>query len=648
MSSTYQTKATMHTRALAVLEDIQRTGQLIEEFRRLKKNGGSRAELERLRMEIQRLKKAQQAFLGTSAHRKGDHTATRGDASGVACTNSRGGAASQTHSRGEYNTKASRELYSHSSPTRHSVSGSGAGKLNSIESNHHYSRQVSKEEPLTEPGQSMYHNSTGDVRRYTSTVLAIVLAEAHTRREILHKCDKKRLKIAAAYREGKVLIAHSHNKTHTTGGTTTEALQQLLHNILEHNQEKSTRQEGNMQYNRHQPDTQPGATIRKTAEPLPDKEKKKRENERITTEKHYDDTRKRGKKDNQEKGKTARQEKASQTTKDMVYTTDITHNIKQDNAKAVQHPDHIRTKEKTESEDSNAKANEKHKNENMTYKEQERLDAEHRARLKAEEEARLKAEEEARLKAEEEARLKAEEEARLKAEEEARLKAEEEARLKAEEEARLKAEEEARLKAEEEARLKAEEEARLKAEEEARLKAEEEARLKAEEEARLKAEEEARLKAEEEARLKAEEEARLKAEEEARLKAEEEARLKAEEEARLKAEEEARLKAEEEARLKAEEEARLKAEEEARLKAEEEARLKAEEEARLKAEEEARLKAEEEARLKAEEEARLKAEEEARLKAEEEARLKAEEEARLKAEEEARLKAEEEASPSHG
>ncbi|RNC54633.1 kinetoplast DNA-associated protein, partial [Trypanosoma cruzi] len=211
------TKVAMHVDALAVLDDIRRTGQLIEEFRWLKKHGGSRVALVRLRSEIKKLKASQASLLESRGKGKDPHGAQyetfhaspsyRGD--GLIIT---------PRSRPDRLQQEGLEAPMHVGCTP-DVDRRGVTEKHGIIALDH--KQYDKPNQDKERVYLKPHLSSTppnqDYKRYCSVVFAVVLAEAHIRREIIHKYEKRRLKLINHFKEGCIIIALSNRPPYLHG-----------------------------------------------------------------------------------------------------------------------------------------------------------------------------------------------------------------------------------------------------------------------------------------------------------------------------------------------------------------------------------------------------------------------------------------------
>ncbi|ORC85037.1 kinetoplast DNA-associated protein, partial [Trypanosoma theileri] len=195
----------MHVDAVTVLDDIRRTGQLIEEFHRLRKYGGNRAALERIKVEIRRLKETQRTFLELENTRKKNYVQHDGFH------------ASSTRSDGLMITPRSRSEPRECEETDALVHIKRNGRTSSVtrtlrEEPTDLVRQNKKNPQLPKTSiqavvSSFDHGE--EYRRHCSVVFAVILAEAHTRREIIHKYDRRRIKLLSNFREGSIIIALS-------------------------------------------------------------------------------------------------------------------------------------------------------------------------------------------------------------------------------------------------------------------------------------------------------------------------------------------------------------------------------------------------------------------------------------------------------
>ncbi|EKF39049.1 kinetoplast DNA-associated protein, putative [Trypanosoma cruzi marinkellei] len=211
------TKVAMHVDALAVLDDIRRTGQLIEEFRWLKKHGGSRVALERLRSEINKLKASQANLLESRGKGKDPHDAQhetlhaspsyRGD--GLIIT---------PRLRPDKLQQEGLETPMHvgCSPDVDRSSLTEKKGIIALHQNKYDNPDQDRERVYLKPLLSSTPPSQ-DYRRYCSVVLAVVLAEAHIRREIIHKYEKRRLKLINHFKEGCIIIALSNRPPYLHG-----------------------------------------------------------------------------------------------------------------------------------------------------------------------------------------------------------------------------------------------------------------------------------------------------------------------------------------------------------------------------------------------------------------------------------------------
>ncbi|RNE99768.1 kinetoplast DNA-associated protein, partial [Trypanosoma rangeli] len=197
-------RASMHIDALAVLDTIRRTEKLIEKFRQLKKHGGSRAELGRLRAEINELKAFQAKLLARKGEEKGFYEqyealhATLPRSDGLMMT---------PHFRSDGRPCETVDAAVQVGGTPVLRGGYAAEQK----------RGPTETAPLDVAQPFAYAaSSVHNYRRHRSVAFAVVLAEAHMRREIVHKCDKRRLKLISRFREGCIIIALStkHGASH--------------------------------------------------------------------------------------------------------------------------------------------------------------------------------------------------------------------------------------------------------------------------------------------------------------------------------------------------------------------------------------------------------------------------------------------------
>ncbi|KEG09000.1 kinetoplast DNA-associated protein, partial [Trypanosoma grayi] len=199
-------KAAMHVDARTVLDDIQRTGQLIEELRRLKKYGGSRMELQRLKDEISRLRTTQLSLFEANkinaapcVRSEPPPASTRSD--GLMVT-----PRSHTGQRLEESRRPSLKVLK--SLATH-CSGQRATEQRISQATPRHSTQYRSSAPSTDKQERSSGTDREEYRKYCSVAFAVVLAEAHTRREIIHKCEKRRMKLMGLFREGRILISSS-------------------------------------------------------------------------------------------------------------------------------------------------------------------------------------------------------------------------------------------------------------------------------------------------------------------------------------------------------------------------------------------------------------------------------------------------------
>ncbi|RNF05905.1 putative kinetoplast DNA-associated protein, partial [Trypanosoma conorhini] len=181
--------------ALAVLDTVRRTEKLIKEFRRLKKNGGSRAALGRLRAEISELKATQAGLLERE-----------GDAKGP-CEPHEALPAPLPRSDGLMITPRSRPDRRPRDAVDASVQVGGAPDLRRGDAAEKIVAPAGLEVRDFAPPPASAAQAGPGYRRYCSVAFAVVLAEAHVRRELVHKCDRRRLKLLSRFREGCIFIA---------------------------------------------------------------------------------------------------------------------------------------------------------------------------------------------------------------------------------------------------------------------------------------------------------------------------------------------------------------------------------------------------------------------------------------------------------
>ncbi|RNC48117.1 kinetoplast DNA-associated protein, partial [Trypanosoma cruzi] len=210
-------RVAMHVDALAVLDDIRRTGQLIEEFRWLKKHGGSRVALERLRSEINKLKASQASLLESRGKGKDPHGAQY-ETFHASPSYQGDGLIITPRSRPDRLQQEGLEAPMHVGCTPDVDRRGVTEKHGTIALDHkQYDKPNQDKERVHLKPLLSSTPSNQEYKRYCSVVFAVVLAEAHIRREIIHKYEKRRLKLINNFKEGCIIIALSNRPPYLHG-----------------------------------------------------------------------------------------------------------------------------------------------------------------------------------------------------------------------------------------------------------------------------------------------------------------------------------------------------------------------------------------------------------------------------------------------